>query len=81
MGIETRTMSVWVGPTGKPSFEMGSFLIKIEDKGCGEYVTVHDNNEDFGKIGIEVKDWSVLKEAIDSMIKDCRGAPKPKRHD
>lgn len=70
---EVRVVSKIVVPKGEPLFSEMATVVSIEDEAAGEFVTVTQHGRtDLGKIAIEVKEWNMLRDAIDSMILQCR---------
>ena len=70
----TRTLSLIVANDGKQVFDGSATIISIEDDAAGEYVKVHQLNEDCepGTIKIDPDEWPTLRKAINKMFKNCR---------
>lgn len=74
MPYETRTMSLLVGPEGDPSYSEMATTISIAQEGNGEFVEVEQHGgPGVGKIAINPDEWPALRDAIERMIRDCRG--------
>lgn len=70
---ESRPLSWSVGPTNEPHLSEMNTLVKIDDKGAGEFVVVEQTGRsDISKICIDVAEWPTLKATIDAAIKSCR---------
>jgi hypothetical protein len=71
---ETRTLSLIVVAKGHPIFSETATNVEIVDDAGGEYVEVSQHGRlDLGKIAINPEEWPMLREAIDSMVEQCRG--------
>ena len=57
---------------GKEIFHESATFIEIDDEGGGEFVTVTQTSDGYGKIGINPSEWPVLRAAIDKMVEGCR---------
>ena len=57
------------------TFDLGNYVLTIEDEGGGEFlsVTEHHDSDHLG-ISIDTVGWSELRNAIDGMIDDCKEA-------
>lgn len=74
MDFEKRIRSVIVLPNGYKVFSEMATTIEIEDEAAGEFVRVSQSRAiGTQSIMIDPQEWGVLKEAIDEMIKECRG--------
>lgn len=73
MPYETRTMALLVGPDGAPSYSDMVSTISIAQEGSGEFVEVEQHGPGVGKIAINPDEWPALRDAIERMIRDCRG--------
>lgn len=63
-------------PEGEPIFHERATIIEIEDDAGGEYIVVSqpgDSTPGRGTIAISPGEWETLREAIDGMVKRCRG--------
>jgi len=70
---ETRTLSVIVVAKGEPIFSEMATRVEIVDEAGGEYVEVSQHGRpDLGKISINPEEWPMLRDAIDSMVAQCR---------
>lgn len=62
-----------VVPEGEPIFSEMATHISIEDEACGEYVRVTQYGAKAKcEININPEEWPILRDAIDSMIAECR---------
>lgn len=74
MPYETRIMELLVGPGGEPAHSEMATTIRITDEGSGEFVEVEQHGgPGIGKISIARDEWPALRDAIERMIRDCRG--------
>lgn len=72
--METRVLSVVVAPECEAIFSERATVVRIEDEAGGEYVVVsQDSVPERGNIAINPEEWPELREAIDRMVKECRG--------
>lgn len=68
---EARVTQMTVARTDTPTFDSSAVTITVEDNGAGEFVVLkHTATGD--NIGIEPEYWPVLREAINTMIQNCR---------
>lgn len=68
-----RYTQITVAPEGEPIFSEAATHITIEDV-AGEFVKVKqicDHSEN-GTIAINPEEWPAIRDAIDSMIAECR---------
>lgn len=73
MDFEKRIRSVIVLPKGYKVFSEMATTVEINDEG-GEFLRVSQSRSvGTQSILIDPQEWGVLKEAIDEMIKECRG--------
>lgn len=73
MSTETRITRLVVAPEGATTFDERATTVEIEDEAAGEFVTVHQVNDDKdAKVAIDPAEWPALREAIDRMIAECR---------
>ena len=70
--MKTRTTQLTVAPEGEPIFSERAYTVSIDDEAAGEFVVVHALDEAGGKIAIDPTDWPALREAIDTLIKECQ---------
>ena len=74
MSMETRITSLIVLPEGEALFSERATVVRIEDEAGGEYVVVSQESvPERGNIAINPEEWPELREAIDRMVKECRG--------
>ena len=73
MDYEIRTTSMIVLPTTEPLFSEMATTVTIVDEAGGELVEVSQSgHEDLGKIAITSEEWPHLRQAIDTLIAQCR---------
>ena len=71
--METRVTALIVCQKDDPTLFSGTTTkISMADEAAGEYVVVEQNDSDAGKIFIAPEEWEDLKDAIDTMIANCR---------
>ena len=72
---EIRTVAVMVLQKGDEIFAETATEIKIVDEAAGEFLEV-SQMPDGGKqtLRINPEEWPTLREAIDTMFTECRGA-------
>lgn len=71
----SRTLSVVVAPEGEPIYSERAFVVSIEDEAAGEFVSVTSQEDSGGherRIRIDPGEWPELRDAIDSMVSNCR---------
>lgn len=70
---ETRVTQMTIVPIGNPLFSEEATEVTIVDEAGGEYVEVCQSGRvDLGKIAISPEEWPFLRDAITSMIDQCR---------
>ena len=69
----TRTTQVTLVKEGGNLFDEGNYTITIEDLAAGEFVKVVEENDENHVIEIDPAEWPMLRKAIDTMIKNCKG--------
>lgn len=74
MDYETRTLKIGVVAKGEAIFHQSMTEIEIVDESGGEYlkITQSPDDKDTQEILIDPYEWTILKEAIDKMIEECR---------
>jgi hypothetical protein len=70
MKYETRPSQWIVAPEGDPMFSERATRITIEDEAAGEFIQVEQ--EEIGKIQINLDEWPILRAVIDHAIEQCR---------
>lgn len=71
---ETRWIKMAVVPKGEHLFSEYATDVEIVDEAAGEFLRVSQcRANDAGHILIDVDEWPALRNAIDIMIKECRG--------
>lgn len=75
MTLTERMTQLTLAPEGEPIFSEQAFVIQIEDDAGGEYLSVQSNDEQCtnGQIRLSPEEWPALRDAIDRMVKECRG--------
>jgi hypothetical protein len=73
--FEIRITSIVVAPHGADMYEPGVTEISIQDNAGGEYVTVKQLYYQVERSSIEIDPdhWPVLRQAIEWMLRQCRG--------
>jgi hypothetical protein len=73
--LEVRVTSIVVAPKGSEIFEPGVTRITIEDCAAGEYVTLKQLHCQVEQSSIEIEpdQWPVMRQAIEWMLRRCRG--------
>ena len=70
---ETRVLSLIVLPEGEVIFSEQATTITLEDDAGGEFIVIEQQGlADAGKIRIDPTEWTAIRGAIESMIKECR---------
>lgn len=70
---ETRVTQMTIVPIGNPLFIEEATEVTIVDEAGGECVEVCQSGRvDLGKIAISPEEWPFLRDAITSMIEQCR---------
>lgn len=73
MNYETRITKITIVPEKEPLFSESATEISIEDEAAGEFVVIKQSaSTENGMIAITQKDWPLIRDAIDRMIKECR---------
>jgi hypothetical protein len=76
MKYTTRITRITVGPEGEALFHRGMTHIEIEDDSGGEFVVIRQQEDSDAKQQIAInpgEEWVALRDAIDQMMKECRG--------
>lgn len=72
--MEQRITQITVLPEKEPIFSALATLVSIENEGGGDFITIAQSNKNgYTGINIDVHEWEAIKEAVDKLIKDCRG--------
>jgi hypothetical protein len=71
---EVRIMKILVVPKCEPQFHEMAQTIEIDDECGGEFIRIRQNipSAKSGEICIDPDEWSVLREAIEFMLSQCR---------
>ena len=73
MDYETLVCEVRIVPKGKAIFEDGSVIIRRDDAGHGEFITLRNPDGDGdGVVSIDRLEWPVVRDAIDKMVGELR---------
>lgn len=71
---EIRTLSLLVGRPQDPIFSELATEVRIDDEAGGEFIKVRQAAvTENGTIQIDPGEWPKLREAVDRMIRECRG--------
>jgi hypothetical protein len=70
---EIRVTKISVIPPGEAIFSEQATHVKIHDEAGGEYVSVQQHHhEERTQILIDRKEWPMLRDAINFMVRECR---------
>lgn len=73
MNYETRITQITIVPEKEPLFSESATTVSIEDEAAGEFVVIKQNASTAnGTAAFNPKEWPVIRDAIDRMIKECR---------
>lgn len=78
MKMTARTIEIMVLPEGEPIFSEHGTNVKIDDEAGGEFVIVTQQHRTESGIAIDPAEWPAIREAIDKMVKECRGDDEEK---
>jgi hypothetical protein len=71
-----RTLKIAILPEGESIFSERCTTIEIEDQAAGEYLVVTQQSGSTAvkeqQIEIDPQEWDALKNAIETMLKECR---------
>jgi len=70
--MKARVTQYTIAPEGEPIFHERAYTVTIDDQAAGEYVVIHSMDEDAGKLTVDPQDWPALREAIDTLIRECQ---------
>ena len=70
--LKIRTTQLTVAPEGEPIFSESAYTVTIDDEAAGEFVVVHELDEDGGRVKLDPQNWPVLRDAIDRMVAECQ---------
>lgn len=70
--MNQRITQITLVEDGEPIFSEEGFTISIEDEAGGEFVVVRCQMPGYDKIAINQNEWPEVRDAIDSMVKECR---------
>lgn len=72
---EQRVTRIHVVPEGQPIFSEQAFSVEIDDDAGGEFLVIYCNDEQCsnGQIRLNPEEWPCLRDAIDRMVKECKG--------
>lgn len=68
---EIRIGSLFILQKGRAQFEEGGIIVSITDDASGEYVAI-GNPEAKHPVGIDPREWPVVRDAIEFMVGHCR---------
>ena len=70
---EIRVTKISVIPPGEAVFSEQATHLGIQDEAGGEYVSVQQHHEEERtQIFIDRKQWPILRDAINFMVRECR---------
>ena len=73
MNYETRITQITIVPEKEPLFSESATTVSIEDEAAGEFVVIKQNASTAnGTSAFSPKEWQIIRDAIDRMIKECR---------
>ena len=74
MTMISRTTRIHVGPADEPLFSERGFSVEITDEAAGEFLLVgcNDTDAERGQIRISPSEWPELRDAIHTMIGECK---------
>ena len=73
MNYETRITQITIVPEKEPQFSEAATTVSIEDEAAGEFVVIKQNASTAnGTSAFSPKEWPIIRDAIDRMIKECR---------
>ena len=67
------TTAITVLPEGEPIFSEMATTIKIEDDAAGPFISIQQSSDnlDKGKVNFDEKEWPMVKEAVEELLKVC----------
>ena len=75
MKHEIRTTRIHIVPENEPIFCEQAIIIEIEDEAAGEFLVMSqpsNEREYAGKVTIDAENWPSIKNAIETLLKDCK---------
>ena len=75
MKHEIRTTRLHIVPENEPIFCEQAIIIEIHDEAAGEFLNISqpaNYGEYAGKVTIDAENWPSIKNAIETLLKDCR---------
>lgn len=77
MSRETRVTRLHILPEGEPTFSEMATIVEIEDEAGGEFIAIRQQIDaaEPGKVLIDREELPAIREAIDRLVADLRGAP------
>ena len=75
MSLVERVTQITIAPEGEPIYSERAYVVQIEDEAGGEFLSIqcHDDQCANGQIRMDPQEWPALRDAIDRMVKECRG--------
>jgi len=71
-GLEVRVTRVHLVPGDEPIFHEGGYTVEIDDEAAGEFIVVRSQTDGDSKISIDARNWPMLRETINRMVRECR---------
>lgn len=70
--IITRTKTLIVLPKGDPIFSDGATEISIQDEAGGEYLEIHQYQDDerVNRIALNPEEWPHIRRAVDYLVEE-----------
>ena len=64
--------AITILPEGEPIFSEMATTVKIEDEAAGAFISIQQSdNLDKGKVNFDEKEWPMVKEAVEELLKVC----------
>lgn len=72
---EQRVTRIHIVPEGQPIFSGQAFSVEIDDDAGGEFLVIQCNDDQCanGQIRLDPAEWPSLRDAIERMVKECKG--------
>jgi len=67
------TTAITVLPEGEPIFSEMATTVKIEDEAAGPFISIQQSSDNLykGKVNFDEKEWPIVKEAVEELLKVC----------
>lgn len=78
INYKTRVTRLSIAPEGEPIFSEQCTNVSIDDESGGEFIVIEQQSgrPDPGqKIRIDSDEWTHIKAAVETLLKDCRIEP------